>query len=127
VIEPALARGVTVVCDRYTDASFAYQGGGRGLSLTVLGQLEAWVQQGLQPDLTLLFELPPGVAASRLTAARQPDRFESQDEAFFDRVSVAYAQRVMAAPTRFARLDAERPRAAVWQQIQTALQDRGWW
>jgi dTMP kinase len=127
VIEPALARGVTVVCDRYTDASFAYQGGGRGLSLTVLGQLEAWVQQGLQPDLTLLFELPPGVAASRLTAVRQPDRFESQNEAFFDRVSAAYAQRVMAAPTRFARLDAERPRVAVWQQIETALQDRGWW
>ena len=82
VIEPALARGAWVLCDRFTDATFAYQGGGRGFDMTVLSQLEAWVQQGRQPDLTLLFDLPPVVAAERLRQARQPDRFEAQDGHF---------------------------------------------
>jgi dTMP kinase len=91
-IEPALARGATVLCDRFTDATFAYQGGGRGFSLEVLAQLEGWVQQGRQPDLTLWFDLPPALAAERRVAARAPDRFERQDEAFFARVRDGYAQ-----------------------------------
>lgn len=126
-IEPALARGATVLCDRYTDASFAYQGGGRGFPLDVLAQLEIWVQQGRQPDLTLLFDATPATAAARRAAAREPDRFESQDVAFFERVSAAYAQRVAQAPQRYVRLDAEREKAAVWKQIEAALEERGGW
>jgi dTMP kinase len=126
-IEPALARGATVLCDRFTDASFAYQGGGRGFPLDVLAQLETWVQQGRQPDLTLLFDASPATAAARRAAAREPDRFESQDLAFFERVSAGYAQRVAQAPERYARLDAEREKAAVWAQIETAVQGRGGW
>ena len=126
-IEPALARGATVLCDRYTDASFAYQGGGRGFPLDVLAQLETWVQQGRQPDLTLLFDASPATAAARRAAAREPDRFESQDLAFFERVSAAYAQRVAQAPQRYVRLDAEREKAAVWSQIEAALHERGGW
>jgi dTMP kinase len=126
-IEPALARGATVLCDRFTDASFAYQGGGRGFSLDVLNQLEDWVQQGRQPDLTLLFDASPATAAARRAAAREPDRFESQDLAFFERVSAGYAQRVAQAPQRYARLDAERDKAAVWAQIEAAVQARGGW
>jgi dTMP kinase len=126
-IEPALARGATVLCDRYTDASFAYQGGGRGFPLAVLSQLETWVQQGRQPDLTLLFDASPATAAARRAAAREPDRFESQDLAFFERVSAAYAQRAAQAPQRYARLDAEREKAAVWGQIEAAMLGCGWW
>jgi dTMP kinase len=126
-IEPALARGATVLCDRYTDASFAYQGGGRGFSLDVLRQLEAWVQQGRHPDLTLLFDASPATAAARRAAAREPDRFESQDLAFFERVSAGYAQRVDQAPQRYARLDAECDKATVWAQIEAVLQGCGWW
>jgi len=126
-IEPALARGATVLCDRYTDASFAYQGGGRGFAVEVLVQLETWVQQGRHPDLTLLFEASPATAAARRAAAREPDRFESQDRAFFERVSAAYTQRVAQAPARYARLDAERDMAAVWAQIEAVVLGRGWW
>jgi dTMP kinase len=119
-IEPALAAGITVLCDRFTDASFAYQGGGRGLDMAVLAQLEAWVQQGRKPDLTLWFELAPALAAERRAAARTPDRFERQDEAFFGRVNAAYAQRCAAEPQRFARIDAAQPRDAVWAQVVAA-------
>jgi dTMP kinase len=119
-VEPALAAGTTVLCDRFTDASFAYQGGGRGLDMAVLAQLEAWVQQGLQPDLTLWFELAPALAAERRAAARAPDRFERQDEAFFGRVHAAYAQRCAGDPQRFARIDAAQPRDAVWAQVVAA-------
>jgi dTMP kinase len=125
-IEPALASGVTVLCDRFTDASFAYQGGGRGFSLAVLNQLEVWVQQGRQPDLTLWFQALPATAASRRAAVREPDRFEAQDQAFFERVTQAYAQREQADPTRFARLDAEQERAAVWTQIEAVMRARSW-
>ncbi len=127
VIEPALARGTTVLCDRYTDASFAYQGGGRGFALPVLSQLESWVQAGRQPDLTLLFVASPATAAARRAAARSPDRFESQDLAFFERVSAAYAARVAQSPERFTQLDAEQTRDAVWAQIELAMQTRAWW
>jgi dTMP kinase len=120
-IEPALAAGTTVLCDRFTDASFAYQGGGRGFDLDVLARLEAWVQQGRQPDLTLWFEVAPAVAAQRRAAARAPDRFESQDQAFFERVHAAYAARAAAQPARFARLDASLAPAQVWSQIEAVV------
>ena len=126
-IEPALARGATVLCDRFTDASFAYQGGGRGFDLGVLGQLEAWVQQGRQPDLTVWFDLPAGVAAARRAAARAADRLESEDLAFFERVSLGYARRCATAPLRFARIDADAERTAVWQQLEAAVRSRLWW
>jgi dTMP kinase len=126
-IEPALARGETVVCDRFTDASFAYQGGGRGFDLATLTTLESWVQQGRQPDLTLWFDLPSASAAARRQAARSPDRFEQQDEVFFERVRAGYARRAALDAARFARIDAEPERAAVWQQVQAALEQRTWW
>jgi dTMP kinase len=126
-IEPALARGDTVLCDRFTDATFAYQGGGRGFDTAVLAHLEHWVQQGRQPDITLWFDLEPATAAARRGAVRTPDRFEAQDEAFFARVRAGYASRCAAAPARFVRLDAEAGREAVWQQVQAAVEARAWW
>jgi dTMP kinase len=126
VIRPALARGATVLCDRFTDATFAYQGGGRGFDPVVLTQLEGWVQQGLQPDLTFWFDLPPAVAAERRAAARAPDRFESQDLAFFERVRDGYARRCAGSPGRFVPLDATGAREQVWARIADALRARGW-
>jgi dTMP kinase len=120
-IEPALARGAVVICDRFTDATFAYQGGGRGLDERVLERLEAWVQQGRQPDLTFWFDLPPALAAERRAASRAPDRFEREDEAFFARVRAAYAQRAGAAPQRFVRIDATATREAVRAAVEAAL------
>lgn len=127
LIEPAVARGAWVLCDRFTDATFAYQGAGRGFDLGVLTQLENWVQQGRQPDLTLWFDLPPPLAAERRAAVRSPDRFEQQDTAFFSRVREGYARRMAQDPHRFVRLDAAAERAAVWVQIQQALEQRPWW
>ncbi len=126
-IEPALARGATVLCDRFTDATFAYQGGGRGFDLDVLSQLEQWVQQGRQPDLTVWFDLPAAMAAQRRAAAREPDRLETLDLAFFDRVGAGYAARCEANPMRFARIDARVDRSAVWQQLLAAVESRSWW
>ena len=126
LIEPALARGATVVCDRFTDATFAYQGGGRGFDLDVLRSLETWVQRGRQPDLTLWFDLPAAVAAQRRAAARASDRFEREDEAFFSRVREAYAARRDAETARFERLDAMAPRDAVWSAIEQVLERRRW-
>jgi dTMP kinase len=126
-IEPALARGAVVLCDRFTDATFAYQGAGRGFDLQVLAQLEAWVQQGRQPDLTLWFDLPPEQAAQRRAAVRTPDRFESQDTDFFTRVRDGYARRMKQSPQRFVRLDASLTREAVWAQIERAIAQKPWW
>lgn len=127
VIEPALARGAIVLCDRFTDATFAYQGGGRGFDEAVLAQLETWVQGSRQPDLTLWFDLPARIAAERRAAARTPDRFETQDAAFFERVAAAYAKRRDAAPERFVVIDALGDRDAVWQRIAEALAAHGPW
>ena len=133
VIEPALARGEWVLCDRFSDATFAYQGGGRGFDLEVLHTLERWVQAasapelGLrQPDLTIWFDLPAAVAAQRLAGARVPDRFEAQPQAFFERVREGYAQRMAQNPTRFLRVQADQDRASVWQDLQHQLEARGW-
>ncbi len=133
VIEPALARGDTVLCDRFTDATFAYQGGGRGFDLAVLAQLERWVQsfpgitapQLRQPDVTVWFDLAPVEAARRLAGARVPDKFESQPEAFFARVAQGYADRMASDPGRFVRVDAALARDAVWASLQAALRARG--
>ncbi len=126
VIQPALDAGKTVLCDRFTDASFAYQGGGRGVDLTVLGTLEKWVQGDRQPDLTLWFDLPPEMAAQRRAAARTADRFEQQDLDFFERVRAAYARRAESAPQRFVRLDASLSVDAVAAQIAAVMESRGW-
>ena len=126
VIEPALAAGQTVLCDRFTDATFAYQGGGGGAAPAQLEQLENWVQQGLQPDLTLWFDLPPATAAQRRAQARAADRFEQRDLDYFERVRAGYQGRLEADPRRFARIDAALEREAVWRQIVAALESRGW-
>ena len=131
VIDPALARGEVVLCDRFTDATFAYQGGGRGFDWEVLAQLEQWVQskptRGLrQPDVTLLFDLDPAIAAQRLAGARVPDKFESQPTEFFARVAHGYDQRVAQDPARFARIDAAQGREAVWADVLAAVRGKGW-
>jgi len=126
VINPALAAGKTVLCDRFTDASFAYQGAGRGMDLAVLAALEAWVQEGRQPDLTIWFDLPPATAAKRRAAAREADRFEQQDLDFFERVRGGYAARAAAAPDRFARIDASGSVESVARQIDAVMDARGW-
>ncbi len=126
VIAPALARGETVLCDRFTDATFAYQGAGHGADLRVLSELERWVQGALQPDLTIWFDLPPAIAAQRRAQARAADRFEQQDLAFFERVRSGYQARQQAAPQRFARIDAAQDRNAVWGQIAEVLEARRW-
>lgn len=125
VIRPALARGAWVLCDRFTDATFAYQGAGRGFEQAVLERLEAWVQEGLQPELTLLFDLPPAVAAGRLQAARQPDRFEALDEAFFTRVRNGYLARQAAQPQRFAIIRADAHPLEVAEQVRQAIAAKG--
>ena len=131
VIEPALTSGEVVLCDRFTDATVAYQGFGRGFDLEVLRQLETWVQAlpqgGLrQPDLTLWFDLPPETAAARLTTARAPDRFESQPVAFFSRVAVGYAHRMQEQPHRFARVAADQPVDGVWRSVRAVFESLGW-
>jgi dTMP kinase len=126
-VEPALARGATVLCDRFTDASFAYQGGGRGFSSEILLTLERWVQEGRQPDLTLWFDLPADVAAARRAPARAPDRLEAQDLAFFERVRAGYAERAVNHSQRFAHLNAAQTPQEVWDQLLAVMQQRGWW
>lgn len=105
VIEPALARGDWVISDRFTDATFAYQGGGRKLSLDKLAALEQWVHPHLQPDLTLLFDVPLEVARARLDAAREPDKFEQEKADFFAATQAVYLQRAVQFPERFRVID----------------------
>jgi dTMP kinase len=133
VIAPALARGNVVLCDRFTDSSFAYQGGGRGFDNAVLSTLEQWVQGGqsdsselLQPDLTVWFDLSPEQAAQRLQASRTPDNFESQSLDFFTRVAKAYAQRMQQNPQRFARINADQVREAVWNDVKAVFVAKRW-
>lgn len=126
VIVPALLRGDVVLCDRFTDATFAYQGAGRGFNLEILATLEQWVQAELQPHLTVWFDLPPEEAALRLMSARVPDRFESQPIEFFSRVAAGYADRQKGHPERFARIDASQPREVVWQAVQQVFVKQGW-
>ncbi|KAF1053061.1 MAG: Thymidylate kinase [Burkholderia gladioli] len=121
VIEPALARGDWVVSDRFTDATFAYQGGGRGLQRDKLEALERWVQGGFQPDLTLLFDVPPDIASVRRGAARAPDKFEAESDAFFLRTRAEYLRRAEEAPYRFVVVDATQSIAQIQWQLDTVL------
>ena len=119
VIKPAIARGDWVVCDRFTDASFAYQGGGRGLSVEKLGQLETWVQGDFQPDLTLLFDLPIDIASQRMAgAARQLDRFEQEKADFHERVRAAYLARATEMPARVKVIDSRQTLKTIQKQLE---------
>jgi dTMP kinase len=132
VILPALARGDVVLCDRFTDATFAYQGGGRGFDEAVLKELELMVQTSpaqaalVQPALTVWFDLAPEEAAKRLAGARVPDKFESQPVEFFRRVADGYARRQQGDPGRFARINAAQTQAAVWQDVLAVCVTKGW-
>jgi dTMP kinase len=126
MILPALARGSTVLCDRFSDATFAYQGAGRGFSVLTLKQLEQWVQEGLQPDLTFWFDVAPEVAARRRAAARSADRMERLDDAFFARVRSGYRIRAESYPARFVRVDAEQDIQTVAQVMIAALETHPW-
>ncbi|MBV8628544.1 MAG: dTMP kinase [Paraburkholderia sp.] len=121
VIEPALARGDWVLSDRFTDATFAYQGGGRGLPRDKLETLERWVQGGFQPDLTVLFDLSPETASERRGAAREPDRFESESDAFFTRTRAEYLRRVEEAPYRFVVIDSTHTIPQIQKQLQEVI------
>ncbi|MFL9711474.1 dTMP kinase [Methylobacillus sp. Pita1] len=125
VIEPALARGAWVVSDRFTDASFAYQCGGRGVPREKVEALEAWVQQGLQPDLTLLFDVPVEVSVARLAAAREPDKFERESAEFFRRIRNGYLARAEAQPQRFRLVDGNRPLDEVRVDVLDIMQKFG--
>ena len=122
LILPALARGAWVLSDRFTDASYAYQCGGRGIAVERIAALEAWVQQGFKPDLTLLFDVPAEVAEARRSAAREADRFEREADSFFNRVRNAYLARAQAEPARIHVLDARRSVAELQTQISALLQ-----
>ena len=130
VIEPALNRGEWVVCDRFSDATYAYQGGGRGFDLNVLSTLEQWTQTQnkhlLQPQLTLWFDLPAEVAAERLAGARVPDKFEAQPVEFFRQVAHGYQKRMDADPARFVKINANQNRDAVWAEVLQAVRAKGY-
>ena len=124
VIEPALQAGKIVISDRFTDASFAYQGGGRGLSIPKLNDLERWVQGRedgtvLQPNLTILFDLPGEVAQERRSKVRAPDKFEKMDLNFFEKVRQEYLRRANENPQRFHLVDATRTPEAIWAGLQS--------
>lgn len=125
LIEPALARGQWVLCDRFTDATYAYQVGGRGLALDKFTALEQWVQGRpaglLQPDLTLLFDVPLAVSRARLANGRELDRFEREQDAFFERVRSAYHARAAASQGRLRIIDADRPLAAIQAELVAIL------
>jgi dTMP kinase len=121
VIEPALARGEWVISDRFTDASFAYQGGGRKLARAKLEALEQWVHPHLQPDLTLLFDVPLEVARARLDAERTPDKFEQEKTDFFAATRAEYLRRAAQFPERFRVIDSSRPIAAIEEELRAIL------
>jgi dTMP kinase len=118
VIEPALARGDWVLSDRFSDATFAYQGGGRGLPRDKLEALERWVQGGFQPDLTLLFDIPTEIASERRGAVRSPDKFESESDSFFSRTRAEYLRRAGESPDRFVVIDATQTIPEIQKQLE---------
>lgn len=122
VIDPALARGDWVVCDRFSDATYAYQGGGRGLDKNKFADLEQWVHGHLQPDLTFLFDLPPSVAGERITAqGRELDRFEQEQADFHIRVRLAYLERSAASPQRIQVINADQPPEIIKKQVEDTV------
>lgn len=124
LIRPALARGDWVLCDRFTDATWAYQGGGRRLPDGDIATLETLVHDDLQPDLTLLLDLPVEQGLQRASARSAADRFEQESRRFFERVREAYLDRARLAPERFAVIDASRNAENVWSQIERVLRER---
>ncbi|WP_312722800.1 dTMP kinase [Stutzerimonas kunmingensis] len=123
VIRPALERGAVVLCDRFTDATYAYQGGGRGLSIERIAQLEVFVQGELRPDLTLIFDLPVEVGLARAAARGRLDRFEQEGLRFFESVRRTYLDRAKAAPSRYRIIDAGQPLNVVQQDVQALIPD----
>ena len=121
VILPALKNGTHVVSDRFTDATFAYQGGGRGVPLQDIASLEHWVQGDFRPDLTLLLDVPLEVSMARINQTREKDRFEQEEAEFFNRVREVYLQRANEQPERYAVIDSSQSLDAVKNQIETAL------
>jgi dTMP kinase len=125
VIRPALARGDCVLCDRFTDATYAYQGGGHGVPFARIRELEQWTHGDCQPDVTFLFDVPTGVSRARLDAAeragRALDKFEREASAFFVRVRDAYLERAAAEPHRFRIIDSSRPLEVVRAELETHL------
>jgi len=124
VIRPALQRGETVLCDRFTDATWAYQGGGRGLPLEDIAVLERLVHGDLQPDLTLLLDLPVEQGLRRASRRGESDRFEEESRGFFERVRAAYLRRAESAPERFAVVDASGSEEQVWAEVEGILRRR---
>jgi dTMP kinase len=121
IIEPALARGAYVLSDRFTDATFAYQCGGRGVSADKIRVLEQWVQGDLQPDLTLLFDVPVEVSVRRLANARSPDKFEQESSEFFSRIRAAYLLRAQQNPQRFRVIDSNQPLELVKKSLEEII------
>ncbi|MEQ1813751.1 MAG: dTMP kinase [Candidatus Nitrotoga sp.] len=121
VIKPALRQGIRVVSDRFSDASFAYQGGGRGVNMDKLEQLEHWVHGDLQPDLTILFDLPVEIALQRLSNNLSLDRFEQEQSSFFERVRQAYLKRSQQFPQRFVLIDAAQPLQKVKENLEDTI------
>ncbi|WP_165663926.1 dTMP kinase [Metapseudomonas otitidis] len=121
VIRPALEAGQVVLCDRFTDATYAYQGGGRGVSMARIAELERFVQGSLRPDLTLVFDLPVEVGLQRAAARGRLDRFEQEDRSFFEAVRQTYLERADQAPERYRVIDAAKPLADVQRYLDTLL------
>ena len=121
VIVPALERGAYVLSDRFTDATYAYQCGAKGVLASKIEILERWVQEGLQPDITLLFDVPVEVSVARLSSARSPDKFERESADFFTRIRNAYLERAHQNPTRFRIIDASRPLEEVAKSVQQII------
>ena len=123
VIEPALKRGAYVLSDRFTDATYAYQCGAKGVASSKIKQLEKWVQGSLQPDLTLLFDVPVEISMERLTTAREPDKFEREDAKFFEKLRQAYLTRAKENPARFRVINANQALDKVKAEINTMLEE----
>ena len=121
VIAPALARGAYVLCDRFTDATYAYQCGAKGVAAAKIQLLEQWVQAELQPDITLLFDVPVEVSIERLSTARAPDKFERENAVFFTRIREAYLQRAKKNPARFQIIDANMPLENVKKSVENII------
>jgi dTMP kinase len=123
VIRPALQQGRTVLCDRFSEATYAYQGGGRGLDWNKIAQLETWVQEDLRPDLTLVLDAPVAVGRARAGKRSAPDRIETEQDTFFEQVRAAYQQLARQHPQRICLIDAAQPLAEVQKAIRQRLHD----
>ncbi len=123
VITPAIARGAYVLSDRFTDATYAYQAGAKGVDFNKISQLESWVQGELQPDMTILFDVPVEVSMERLATARTPDKFEREDKTFFEKLREVYLQRAKNDPHRFRVINANKSLDAVKNEVNVIIQE----